>query len=230
MKNTYYGSKRGSGSFQQIMNEIPPVDKVIIGFLGNCPLFEYFSGKVDTIAYERSAKTIQDYWSNHPGNIINADVLPQLPQLLSTASAGAATFVYFDPPYLLDTRKSNKKVYEFEMSKDDHIYLLDQVTQPEVSALDKVAISCYDNKLYAEKLKGWRKKQWQVSTRNGTAIETLYMNYDTPKRLFTYDFLGNDRTDRQRIKRKISRIQNRLQELEPREAQAIFINLEKMMK
>lgn len=239
-KKSYFGSKNGSGSFQQIINEIPPIKRIIIGFLGNCPLFKYFADQIDTIGYERSMKVVRDYWYNYQnGKIFVKDFLPELPKIFSSTQSlddlrtskkfpstpsDKDTFIYLDPPYLLNSRKKQAKVYEFELTEEDHIYLLDQIQDRP----SKIAISCYDNLLYQEKLKGWRKKRWTVTTRSGKAVETLYMNYPTPEKLFTYDFLGKNNTDRQRIKRKILRIQKRLQQLPPREMNAILSTLQNL--
>ena len=86
---------------------------------------------------------------------------------------GKETFIYIDPPYLQRTRK--KYLYNFEMSDDEHIELLDVILKSDC----KIMISGYENSLYDEKLKGWRKV-----TKNTTAecsvkrIEILWMNYE----------------------------------------------------
>jgi hypothetical protein len=48
------------------------------------------------------------------------------------------------------------------------------------------------------------------------------MNYPEPKELHDYSLLGKDRTDRQRIKRKIERHVKRLQALSVLERKAIL--------
>lgn len=63
----------------------------------------------------------------------------------------------------------------------------------------------YPCKAYNELLNsGWRKVEYKTSTRGGTVTDALYMNYPEPAELHDYRFLGKDRIDRQRIKRKIN--------------------------
>ncbi|MBA2610540.1 MAG: DUF3850 domain-containing protein [Bacteroidetes bacterium] len=111
------------------------------------------------------------------------------------------TFVYLDPPYPLGSRKSDKLVYDFEMTDLQHIDLLQLIK----SMPAKVAISTYKNDLYHNALKSWNCYTFQSMTRKGLATEYLYMNYEDPKELHDYKFLGKDFTDRQRIKRLLER-------------------------
>jgi len=54
------------------------------------------------------------------------------------------------------------------------------------------------------------------------ATEYIWYNYPTPEKLHDYSFLGNDFTDRQRIKRKIARWSNKLKNLPALERNAII--------
>jgi len=80
-----------------------------------------------------------------------------------------------------------------------------------------VAISAYKCDLYDTMLKGWRCEQWQVRTRAGNAMEALYMNYAKPKELHQYNYLGDNRTQRQNIKRKRERWIDKLQNMTDQE-------------
>ena len=59
--------------------------------------------------------------------------------------------IYADPPYLLSTRTG--KNYNYEMSEDDHITLLENLLQHQGS----VVLSGYESSLYNEYLQGWNK-------------------------------------------------------------------------
>lgn len=89
-----------------------------------------------------------------------------------------------------------------------------------------VAISGYNSSLYEMHLGSWRKKSWQVRTHRRTVQETLWMNYERPEKLYTYDYLGRDRTERQRIRRKIMRWKSKLATLDPQERNAILNELQ----
>ena len=99
-------------------------------------------------------------------------------------------FIYCDPPYLHETRKS-KKLYEYEMRKDDHVRFLKCCNE----AISKIMISGYDSYLYNEYLKSWIKKQFKVKiimnnsriSKNTYRTEMLWMNYkpEQPDLFFT---------------------------------------------
>ena len=89
------------------------------------------------------------------------------------------TFFYLDPPYLLETRLV-KQGYKFEMTTEDHIRMLKVI----LNAKGKVMLSCYDNDLYKEYLKGWNKIEIETVKYSSNKkikpkiFETVYMNYD----------------------------------------------------
>lgn len=90
------------------------------------------------------------------------------------------TLWYLDPPYLPNTRDENStSVYEYEMTVDDHINLL----QLAKNARGKVIISGYSSPLYNRTLKGWKIKKKNVPNHSGQGkskerrIEVLWMNY-----------------------------------------------------
>jgi len=112
-----------------------------------------------------------------------------------------STFLYLDPPYPLQTRKSSRDRYEHELSIKEHEMLLNKI----IAAKAMVAISTYPNPLYSSHLKDWRYIDFQAMTRRGPATERLYMNYDEPEELHDYSYLGTDYKDRERIKLKFDR-------------------------
>lgn len=82
-------------------------------------------------------------------------------------------FIYADPPYLTETRKSN--LYKFEMSDQDHVELLETL----LNHPGKVLLSGYDNELYNGLLNGWHKEyKSTVAEAGNKRIEVLWMNYD----------------------------------------------------
>lgn len=91
-------------------------------------------------------------------------------------------FGYIDPLYVHSTR-INKNDYPFEMSDEDHIELL----QLAKASPAKLLICGYDNKLYREHLKGWRRKKIEVTCHSAYSLnlktkpkrtEVLWFNYD----------------------------------------------------
>ena len=81
-------------------------------------------------------------------------------------------FIYCDPPYPLDVRKNY--LYEYEMTEEEHIKLLDSLKEHK----GKVMISSYDNDLYNEMLKEWKKAiKHTVAENSVKRTEVIYMNY-----------------------------------------------------
>ena len=85
---------------------------------------------------------------------------------------GENTFIYIDPPYLQETRK--KYLYNHEMTDEQHMELLKIAKDSSC----KIMISAYENELYNEWLKGWRKEHKSTTAEcSQKRIEVIYMNY-----------------------------------------------------
>lgn len=89
-------------------------------------------------------------------------------------------FYYLDPPYLHETRgKSARKSYRHEMTKNDHIELLNCC----LAHKGKILLSGYDNDLYNFMLSGWNKVTKEVANHSQQTptktkkIECLWRNY-----------------------------------------------------
>lgn len=133
------------------------------------------------------------------------------------------TLIYCDPPYLQETRSTNGKLYNHELTTNQHIVLLEILdTLPCM-----VAISGYWSLLYGQRLCHWRCISYNARTRGGkTAREYLWMNYDEPTRLHDYSYLGDNFRERERIKRKTARWKARLKGMPALERYAILSAIE----
>lgn len=81
-------------------------------------------------------------------------------------------FIYCDPPYPLSTRKNY--LYEYEMTEEEHVRLLNSLKKHK----GKVMISSYENELYNEMLKEWKKTIKHTTAENSVKrTEVIYMNY-----------------------------------------------------
>jgi hypothetical protein len=134
--------------------------------------------------------------------------------------------VYADPPYLKATRKSQNRLYQFEPGTDAisddawHTRLLNVLN----SLPCYVLLSGYRNELYEKLLaqSKWRTVDYKAVTRSGrVATETLWCNFPEPIELHDYRYLGRDKRERQRIKRKVQRWQLKLSKMTTLERQAI---------
>lgn len=93
---------------------------------------------------------------------------------------GPNTFFYCDPPYLQETRAS-PNIYTYEMTKEEHLDLLDALSTIE----GKFILSGYPSEMYqeAERLCGWRRVERVVAKHSSNkatkdkATECLWMNF-----------------------------------------------------
>ena len=132
-------------------------------------------------------------------------------------------FIYCDPPYLMDTRSSQRPLYDFEFGDcEQHERLLSVL----LDLPCPVAISGYWSELYADMLSQWRTHSFEAVTRSGNmAQEWLWMNYQEPRALHDYSYLGDDFRERERIKRKAERWVKRFSSLPELERKAVLSRL-----
>lgn len=126
--------------------------------------------------------------------------------------------VYCDPPYLMGTRPSGKRLYQFEMDASTHEDLLKVVRRLPCFCL----VSGYQSTLYDRYLSEWHSEKFFAMTRGGGAAETLWMNYRRPVALHEYTYLGEGFRERERIKRKKTRWVAKLRTMPALERQALL--------
>ncbi len=82
-------------------------------------------------------------------------------------------FMYLDPPYVWETRKSGT-AYEVEMDNDTHQRFVDRLLQ----CKSKVLVSGYDHPIYDKLLSKFTKVSFPSPNSMSDSIETLWMNYE----------------------------------------------------
>lgn len=98
---------------------------------------------------------------------------------------------YLDPPYLLETRNGGKQ-YKCEMSRGDHIALLEVARAHK----GKILISGYPSGLYSDMLQGWHRKDTYSLTQSGRKRkECLWMNFTPCGQMSIRDFGGVARSE-----------------------------------
>lgn len=125
--------------------------------------------------------------------------------------------IYADPPYPFSVRRSQVDIYANEWSDEDHRRFLGYLYRSRCN----VVVSSYENELYDNHLPGWNKKRIGVCVHGSPRVECLYYNFSV-KALHQYDHVGDNKTDRQRIRRKIERWAARLRSLPAVERNAIL--------
>lgn len=118
--------------------------------------------------------------------------------------------IYADPPYLPQTRK-RKRVYRHDYTYEQHVALLTLLrTLPCM-----VMVSGYDSPLYDALLSGWSKISFSAKTHADVQEECVWMNFTQPEQLHDGRFVGATYRERQTIQRRRSRLQRRIEVMDP---------------
>lgn len=219
---SYFGGKSGSGTYQAIINEIPPHEVYVEGFAGMAGIFRKKLPAKQNLLVEIDPQTIEQLISIgidralvYAGSML--DVLKDFKATLDQPGV----FIYLDPPYPRSSRKSDTR-YRFELTFEQHSTLIRLIRSYEHA---KIAISTYPNGMYSHRLNDWRSIEFESQTRRGRSTELLFMNYPIPDELHDYRYLGSDYRERERIARKLNRWQAKFSELAPLEQKAMIQRL-----
>lgn len=222
---TYNGGKAGAGVYQNIINNIPLHDVYIEPMVGNGGVFHNLRLPPTAIINDIDPAIVAKYIFKININVSNTRVLvfnhDYAKILLGQYDDKERLFFYFDPPYHFDTRKSKRSIYKYEWSHEQHVEFLELANTIKSDCM----ISHYQCELYDTMLKGWRTFDFPSMTRNGLRTERIYMNYPEPEVLQDYRYTGADYRERQRIKRKVNRHIERLENLPVKERNAIISSI-----
>lgn len=215
----YPGGKGGAGVYQTLINLIPPHDLYIETHLGAGAVMKNKRPARVSIGLDIDAGVCHRWQCYAAGRadleIINVDAAA----FLSYYPFAGFEFIYCDPPYLVETRKTAGRLYAHEYNRQQHIKLLQTIK----SLPCKVMISGYWSKLYDDYLRGWSVRSFEAMTRAGTpATEYVWFNYPAPMRLHDYSYLGRNFRERERIKRKTTRWVDRLKKMPVLEQRALL--------
>lgn len=242
----YPGGKNAPGTWQRIINLMPPHRIYVEPFAGSAAILRLKRPAALNIAIDLDPTAIANLYqalphqhSNQtttstariaqhgPGPVIHPHGL-NLPlfrlwegdafHYLSAQHFTPDTLIYCDPPYHPDTR-TRAHIYAHELSPRDHEHLLRILT-----ALPcMVVLSAYPNLWYSETLKGWGCVEFQAMTRAGhTHAECLWHNYPAPTLLHDTRFLGATYREREKLRRQQKRWYNRLLAMDLTQRQALM--------
>jgi len=204
LKN-YPGSKNASGVYQRIISIMPKHDIYLEPFLGSGAILKNKDAARLQIGYDLDRSVINIFNDAGHGIATPGDSLIFLDTAATLLNGIHEQFanilIYCDPPYLIETRRSNSRIYKHEFTKDHHIKFLDRVRILKCY----VMISCYDNNLYSKALKDWNKINIATTTRKGPATETVYYNFPDNLPKHQYTFMGSNFRDRAAIKGRVFR-------------------------
>lgn|GEM_PF-1211196 len=233
------GTKGGSGVWQRIISEMPEHDVFIEPFWGRGTIAKAKRPAAITIGIDLDPAAISD--GDGHATMFLADGVQWLkdyfrlcpspaggsrvgrPTHYLAAAAGVATFggiawerhfVYLDPPYL-----GCSGYYHHELSEDQHRDLCCMFRALPCPA----AISGYASDLYAAELRGCRSIQIPTVNRAGRRVtEWLWLNFEPPLRYHDVRFVGVNRRERERIRRRVRNWSDGLKSMTPAERQAVW--------
>ncbi len=218
--NTYPGRKGGSGTWQKIISEIPKCSLFIDAMCGSGIVGSLVHSTGCQVVMNDLDRSVIDTISSPAANIeFRNEHYKKIIQRFDNGNPGRV--FYFDPPYLMNTRSYQKSIYKHDWVETDHLDFIVAVQGIKSS----VMISHYPCKLYDVAFKNWRKITYNSMTRAGVREECLYMNFQQPVLLQCYEHVGENFTDRQRIKRKVARLAARLKKEPGKERAAILSSI-----
>jgi hypothetical protein len=217
---TYPGGKNGSGTYQAIINLMPPHALYVEAFLGGGAIMRLKRPAIASIGIDANAAVISQRRNDLVAvpnlTLLAADTL----QWLCDAPLPFDALIYLDPPYLMSTRRQQRQIYRHEFSDEQHAELLRIIQRLPCM----VMISGYYSELYGTALNRWRAVRFQARTRGGSvATEWVWCNFPPPLELHDYRYLGRTFRQRQSIKRQIKRWQARLARMNPLQRHALML-------
>jgi len=223
---TYFGGKSGAGTYQTLINHVPPCTTYVSGCLGNCGLTRYIKPAELMILNDLDSDLVAS-WKYAIGSrkcfeFYNIDVVTLIRSIIAEYYDTADVFLYLDPTYRTAVRKTQRPVYRFEMSEQKHIELLESCLSLNQT---KIMISNYPDPLYDEYLRGWYTHDFWSNTHNGRALERIYMNYQLNDQLHDYSFIGEEFREREQFARIRKNLIKKINRLEPVLRNAILSDL-----
>lgn len=211
---SYFGGKGGQVAVRSLLNLFPPHRVYLEPFLGSGRVLrtkaraDLFNG-----GYERSSRVVSAWADAPPGvSVVCGDAFDLLPDAVGRwrdfGLSATDILVYCDPPYLLSSRKVGA-VYDWEFSDADHVRLWDMLKAlPCMVVVSHLPCVEYDNAFAS-----WRSFDFLNATRRGGQVERVYHNFERGTALHQYEFVGQDRRERERIRRNVDVMMRRYERL-----------------
>lgn len=184
--------------YQQLINLIPPHRVYIETHLGGGAVLRKKHPADVSFGLDRDPAVIRGYTGKFASNF-HFVVSPAERWLLGYKFVGDE-FIYADPPYLRCTRRAIRSPYRYDYTDEEHIHLIAILTKLPC----RIMISGYRNRLYQDLLSEWHAHDFEVGSRSGRRVETVWLNY-SPGALHDTRYLGRSFRERQAIKRRRER-------------------------
>lgn len=176
---TPYGRKEYDASFENSADEVERARKFAVRCCQGFGCSNKYKNGFRSSIGKQSPRTTT-FWNDFPETLelaskrlLQAQIENQDALKLIERYNKEEVFIYADPPYPLSTRKNY--LYEYEMSNEKHMKLLELLKNHK----GKVMISSYENDLYNNFLKYWKKEYKNTTAENSIKrTEVIYMNYE----------------------------------------------------
>lgn len=239
----YPGGKDGAGVFQRLVNQIGPHEVFISAFLGDCALLRRKRPATWNVGIDLDRDAVNRFAgdaSRELDRVLDLHVCDSVAWLRFAfeldrvggwrsglrrcgwfTCAAEEVFVYADPPYLVESRKSSKRLYRYELDLEGHRSFL----RTALELPCRVMISHYSCGLYEDKLGAWRSFEFEAQTRGGVATEKVWCNFPEPVELHDPRWLGEDKRAREKYARRRRNLMRKLRALPAVERQSILAEL-----
>jgi DNA adenine methylase len=222
----YPGGKNGGGAWQRIINLIPPHTRYCECFAGSAPVLRYKRPARQSWAVDLDPAALAGIRGVVPAGtaVVKQDAVWWIRSRLVRGWWQPGDFLYCDPPYLMETRRSGP-MYRFEMTREEHEELLDVLLRLPCMVL----ISGYWSDLYADRPMGWSTASFLMMTRGGRqAEEWLWFNYPPPVALHDYRWLGSTFREREKLNRRRRRWVARLARMDTLQRQMLLAAMQEV--
>lgn len=220
---SYPGNKNINGLLQAIINRIPQYDTYRELCAGSAVVARnIYHGSATVFLYDVYNDQVQqliDSTKSVKSGMVVVSLCPADVAVKSTVSGGGRIFNYYDPPYL-----GVSGLYKHEMSIEYHEKMLLLIRS--MAEKQYFLISHYPHPLYNAYLSDWNSVDVKVCYHGHVKTERLWWNYainDLP--LQDTNFLGSDKTDRQRINRSIDNTIRKITTMPDHQRQKLLLQL-----
>lgn len=220
------GTKNSAGVAERLISLIPPHQIYIAPFAGHCAIASKMRAAPRRIFCDLDQNALA-YWKDKPPAELHwtdglswLEYFFNLQRVFPPPTKRDDAFVFVDPPYFPGT--CGKGIYKYELTAAEHQRLLRIL----IAIQSPVMLAGYRCQLYDELLLGWDRIDYQVQTRGGPKTESVWLNYQRPAELHDPRFIGRDKRDRERIRKRQRNLRALVRRLPPLERQALLNSLQ----
>lgn len=227
-KSKWPGTKNSAGVCEQLISLIPPHKTYIAPFAGHCAIATKMRPAERRVFCDLDRDALAYWMFQKPAELYRQCGIDWLENYFQIHRVDQAyqfrgdVFVFVDPPYFPGT--CGKGIYRHELTADDHSRLLNVLCKiPEPVMLAGYRCELYDALLEPDL---WERIDYKVSTRGGQKTESVWINYARPTELHDPRFIGRDKRDRERIRKRQRNIKSLVNRLPALERQALLESIQ----